>query len=89
MARRAMDARQVRFPKWPAITAQQCAEKYLKGYPGLPESHSFNCTSTILFYLTQRMHAQRQPGFQRVWNWRHGDFGQSTAQECGIRWKIS
>ena len=57
MARRAMAARRSNSLRWPVITAQQCAEKYRKGYPGLPDHIDFNCTSMICVYLTQRMHA--------------------------------
>ena len=64
--------------------AQQCAEKHLKGFL-VSTSHSFNFVHD-LFYLTQEC-AQRQPAF-RIWNWRPRLWA-GTAQQCGIRWKIS
>ena len=51
MARRAMLPRQIQFPQMACYHAQQCAEKYLKGFL-VSRSHSFNFVHD-LFYLTQ------------------------------------
>ena len=48
------------IPEMACYHAQQCAEKYLKGFL-VSRSHSFNFVHD-LFYLTQKC-AQRQPAF--------------------------
>ena len=81
MARRAMLPGNP-IPEMAGYHAQQCAEKYLKGFL-VSRSHSFNFVHD-LFYLTQEC-AQRQPAFREL-ELAARDFGQirrSSAVSAG------
>ena len=82
MARRAMLPGNP-FPEMACYHAQQCAEKYLKGFL-VSRSHSFNLVHD-LFYLTQEC-AQRQLAFSELELIRGRDVGQvrrSSAVSAG------